>query len=137
MVLQPWVLLHIVSAVAQPVAVKQRTVFPQFVYSTPGSYRAALNCPACALAALLNGMLPCMLSLQHHTAVSQALALIPNASRPFVPFRARSFCTQQQRQQVANKLLGGYLVLLLQELSVEPGKQQKVRLARRFRPVQP
>lgn len=72
---------------------------------------------------------PASLSLQHHAAVSQALALVPNASRPFVPFRARSFCTQQQRQQVANKLLGSYLVLLLQELSVEPGKQKEVRHA--------
>lgn len=62
----------------------------------------------------------------HTPAAVQALALVPNAARPFVPFRPRSFCTQQQRQQVANKLLGSYLVLLLKELSVEPSQQTQV-----------
>jgi hypothetical protein len=60
-------------------------------------------------------------------AAGQALALVPSASRPFVPFRARSFCSQSQRQQVANRLLGLYLTLLLRELRVPPALQTQVR----------
>jgi hypothetical protein len=45
-----------------------------------------------------------------------------------VPFRARAFCTQAARQQVANKLLGLYLTLLLRELQVQPAQQAQVRL---------
>jgi hypothetical protein len=54
------------------------------------------------------------------------VALVPTASRPFVPYRARAFCTQSQRQQVANKLLGGYLLLLLKELHVDARQQEQV-----------
>lgn len=59
-------------------------------------------------------------------AAGQALALVPAARRPFVPFKSRSFCTQSQRQQVTNKLLGLYLTALLKELQVPPAKQPQV-----------
>jgi hypothetical protein len=61
------------------------------------------------------------------SAAVQAAALVPAAQRPFVPYRARSFCTQQQRQQVAGRLFGLQLVLLLQELQVPPQQQEQVR----------
>lgn len=64
--------------------------------------------------------------LMHGTAAVQALSLVPNAAKPFVPYKPRAFCTQQQRQQVANKLLGSYLVLLLKELVVPPEQQRQV-----------
>lgn len=53
-------------------------------------------------------------------------ALVAAAQRPFVPFKARAFCTQQQRQQVASRLFGSHLVLLLQELKVPPAQQEQV-----------
>lgn len=56
----------------------------------------------------------------------QAAALLPNKLRPFVAFRPRAYTTQLQRQQVVNKLLGPYLLLLLQELQAPPHNQQKV-----------
>jgi hypothetical protein len=56
----------------------------------------------------------------------QAAALVPPAQRTFVPYKARAFCTQQQRQQVAGKLFGLQLVLLLQELRVPPQQQEQV-----------
>jgi hypothetical protein len=59
----------------------------------------------------------------------QAAALVPAAQRPFVPYKARAFCTQQQRQQVAGKLFGLQLVLLLQELRVPPQQQEQVSTA--------
>jgi hypothetical protein len=59
-------------------------------------------------------------------AAVQAAALVPPAQRPFVPYKARSFCTQQQRQQVAGKLFGLQLVLLLGELRVPPQQQEQV-----------
>jgi hypothetical protein len=46
-----------------------------------------------------------------------------------VPFRARAFCTQAQRQAGVNKLFGPYLLLLLQELGVPAGQQEQVRTA--------
>lgn len=73
----------------------------------------------------------CLLCVPHgrvlRIAAVQAAALVPAAQRPFVPYRARTFCTQQQRQQVASKLFGAALVLLLQELQVPPQQQQQVR----------
>jgi hypothetical protein len=70
---------------------------------------------------------PSLLSPSLFSTATQALALVPAACRPFVPFRARAFCSQSQRQQVANKLLGAYLTLLLGELQVQPQQQQQVR----------
>jgi hypothetical protein len=46
-----------------------------------------------------------------------------------VPYKARAFCTQQQRQQVAGRLFGLQLVLLLQELRVPPQQQEQVGTA--------
>jgi hypothetical protein len=60
----------------------------------------------------------------------QAAALLPNKLRPFVPVRPRAYTTQLQRQQAANKLLGPYLLLLLQELQTPPQHQQKVHNAK-------
>lgn len=74
-----------------------------------------------------NAVSPCLCCC---AAAVQAAALVPAAQRPFVPFRARAFCTQQQRQQVAGRLLGGQLVLLLQELRVPPQQQELVRQQR-------
>lgn len=59
-------------------------------------------------------------------AAPRAAALVPNQLKPFVPFRARAFTPQQQRQQVVSKLLGSYLVLLMKELQVQPQQQQQV-----------
>lgn len=55
----------------------------------------------------------------------ELLNLIPAKERPFVMFAPRSFMPQQTRQQTVNRLLGEYLVLLMEELEVEAGQQQQ------------